>query len=53
MCNYRKSFGTHHALLSLIEKFKKMLDNKVYAVAILLDLSNTLDTIDHDLLIAK
>ena len=30
MCGYRKGFGTHHALLSLIEKCKNMLDNKGY-----------------------
>ena len=53
MCDYRKGFSTQHALLSLIEKWKKVLDNKEYGGAILMDLSKAFDTINHDLLIAK
>ena len=53
MCGYRKGFSTQHALLSLIEKWKKVLDNKGYGGAILMDLSKAFDTINHDLLIAK
>ena len=53
MCGYRKGFSTQHALLSLIEKWKKLLDNKGYRGAILMDLSKAFDTINHDLLIAK
>ena len=39
--------------MSLIEKWKKELDNKGYAGAILMDLSKAFDTINHELLIAK
>ena len=39
--------------MSLIEKWKKELDNKAYAGAILVDLSKAFDTINHELLIAK
>ena len=46
-------FSTQHALLFLIEKWKKVLDNKGYGGAILMDLSKAFDTINHDLLIAK
>ena len=53
MCGYRKGFSTQHALLSLIEKWKKVLDNKGYGGAILMDLSKAFDTINHDLLFAK
>ena len=53
MCGYRKGFGTQLALLSLIEKWEKVLDNKGYGKAILMNLSRTFDTIIHDLLIAK
>ena len=53
MCGYRKDFSTQHALLSLIEKWKKVLDNKRYSGSILMDLSKAFDTINHDLLIAK
>ena len=51
MCGYRKSFSTQHALLSIIKKWKKVLDNKVYRGAILMDLSKAFDNINHDLLL--
>ena len=53
LCGYRKGFNTQYALLYLIEKWKKELDNKGYAGAILMDLSKAFDTINHELLIAK
>ena len=53
LCGYRKGFNTQYALLSLIEKWKKELDNKGYAGAILMDLSKAFDAINHELLIAK
>ena len=52
-CGYRKGFNTQYALLSLIEKWKKTLDNKRYTGAILMDLSKAFDTINHELLITK
>ena len=36
MCGYRKGFSTKNALLSLIEKWKKVLDDKRYGGAILI-----------------
>ena len=53
MCGYRKGISTKRTLLSLIEKWKKVLDNKGYVAAILMDLSKGFNTINHDLLIAK
>ena len=53
MCGYRKGFSTQHALLSLIEKWKNVLDNKGYGGARLMDLSKAFNTINHDFLIAK
>ena len=53
MCGYRKGISTKRTLLSLIEKWKKVLDNKGYVAAILMDLSKDFNTINHDLLIAK
>ena len=52
-CGYRKSFSIQHVLLSLIEKWKKVLDNKEYGGAIPMNLSKAFDTINHDLLVAK
>ena len=53
LCGYRKGFSTQTALSFLIEKWKKILDNKGYGAAILMDLSKAFDTINHELLIAK
>ena len=53
LCGYRKGFNTQNALSSLIEKWKQILDNKVYGAAICMDLSKALGTIDHEFLIAQ
>ena len=52
-CRYRKRFNTQYSFLSLIEKWKKEIDNTVYAGAILIDLSKAFDSINHQLLNAK
>ena len=41
------------SILSLIEKWKSILDKKGFSGAVLMDLSKTFDTINHELLIAK
>ena len=53
LCGYRQGFNTQYALLSLIEKWKSTLDNKGYTGAVLMNLSKTFGTINHELLIAK
>ena len=53
LCGYRKGFNTQTALVSMLEKWKKVLDDKGYAGAILMDLSKAFDTINYELLIAK
>ena len=53
LCGYRKGFNTQTALLSLLEKWKSILDKKGFSGAVLMDLSKTFDTINHELLIAK
>ena len=53
LCGYRKGFNSQHAFISLIERWRKSLDNKVYGGAVLMDLSKAFDTLNHDLLIAK
>ena len=52
---YRKDFNSQHALISLIERWRKSLDNKGYGGAMLMDLSKDFDfdTLNHDLLIAE
>ena len=53
LCGYRKCISTQTALTMLPEKWKKALDDIGYAVAILMDLSNAFDTINHELLIEE
>ena len=50
---YRKGHGTQHCLLAMIEMWRKALDEKKVAGAILTDLSKAFDCLSHDLLIAK
>ena len=52
LCGYRKGFSVQTALSFLIENWK-IIDNKGYGAAILMDLSKAFDTINHELLIAK
>ena len=53
LCGYRKGFNTQTALLSLIEKWKSILDKKGFSGVVLMDLLKAFDTINHKLLIAK
>ena len=39
--------------MSLLERWKNVLDKKGYGGAVLMDLSKAFDTLNHDLLIAK
>ena len=50
--DYRKGYSPQHAL-SMLEKWKIYLDKGGYGGGVLMDLSKTFDTFDHDLLIAK
>ena len=49
MCGYRKGYSTQFALLTLVEKWKKILDNHGYAGAIITDLSKAFDALNHEL----
>ena len=53
LCGFRKGYSTQHALLSLIENWRKHLEIKETIGAIVCDLSKAFDTLPHDLLIAK
>ena len=50
---YRKGFNIQHALLILVENWRKSLDNKCFLGAIFMDLSKAFDALNYDLLIAK
>ena len=53
LCGFRKGYSPQNALLSLIEKFKEMIDNHGYSGAVSMDLSKAFHALNHDLLIAK
>ena len=50
---YRPGYGAQYCLVTMIEMWKKALDERKVAGAILTDLSKAFDCISHDLLIAK
>jgi retron-type reverse transcriptase len=53
LCGYRKGYNAQYALMAMVEKMKKCLDNKGLFGAVLMDLSKAFDTINHELLIAN
>ena len=50
---YRKGFSTEQCLTVMLETWKKALDQKSKAGAVLTDLSKAFDCLNHDLLLAK
>ena len=53
LCGYREGFSVQHALISMLEKWRKALDNRGYAGAVLMDLSKAFDCVNHELMLAK
>ena len=53
LTGFRKSHGTQHSLLTMLEKWKRGIDNGSYISALFMDLSKAFDTINHDLMLAK
>ena len=52
-CGFQKGFNAQHCFLPMIEKYCKTLDEGGETEAVLTDLSNPFDCIDHNLLIEK
>ena len=50
---FRKGHNTEQCLLIMIEAWRKALDEKKKAGAVMTDLSEAFDCLNHDLLIAK
>ena len=53
LCGYRSGFNSQYALVAMVEKLKKCLDEGGVTGAILMDLSKAFDTINHELMIPK
>ena len=53
MCGFRKGFSTQTALIRLLQKWQKCLDQKGVVGTVLIDLSKAYDCIQHALLLAK
>ena len=52
-CVFEKGFSTQQYLLAILEKRKRSVDNSKMFGALLTDLSEVFDCLDHELLIAK
>ena len=52
-CGFRKGFSAQHCLITMLEKWRTSVDNKLIAGILLTDLSKAFDCLIHDLLIAK
>ena len=46
---FRKSHGTQHSLITMLEKLKSVLDKGENICVLFTDLSKAFDTINHDL----
>ena len=52
-CGFRKGYSVQHCLLVMTEKFKKAIDSGDKFGALLTDLSEAFDCINHSILLAK
>ena len=50
---FRKSQGTQHSLMTMLEKWKSTLDKGENICVLFMDLSKAFDKVNHDLLLAK
>ena len=50
---FKNHHSTNHALISITEKIRKVIDDGKIACEIVLDFQETFDTVDNDILLAK
>ena len=50
---FRTMYSTEYAILSIVDKVQKAIDNRNYACGIFLDFNKAFDTVNHEILIQK
>ena len=50
---FQKGKSTHMALITLIDKISKALDDGDFVIGVFLDFSKAFDTVDHNILLKK
>ena len=50
---FQLNYSTKHAILQLVNDIFNSLERGEYTLGIFIDLSKTLDTVDHEILISK
>ena len=53
LTGFGKSHGTQNSLLTMLEKWKRGIDNGAYVSALIMALSKAFDTTSHDLMLGK
>ena len=53
LCGFRKGFNSQYTIISILEKWKKSVDDRGVSAALLTDLSKAFDCLNHKLLIAS
>ena len=50
---FRERRSTEHAILDIVGKIKKNMDNSMFTCGVFIDLKKAFDTVDHDILLYK
>ena len=50
---FRRKSCTNHAIIELVDKITKAIENDEYTIGIFLDLSKAFDTVNHNILLQK
>ena len=50
---FRSNHNTDHAILSIVDKIQKAIDNRDYSCGVFLDFSKAFDTVNHKTLLKK